>query len=69
MTMSHKMALDKVNTQWISVGFPLIEALGKKLRFKVRRIFNWGGDSFRGERVEIFERASKQNFVQIPTQT
>ena len=41
--MSHIMALDKVNTQWISVGFPLIEALGKKFRFKVRRIFNWGG--------------------------
>ena len=55
MTMSHKMALDKVNTQWISVGFPLIEALGKKLRFK-SDVFLIGGDSFRRERVEIFER-------------
>ena len=44
--MSHKMALDKVNTQWISVGFPLIEALGKKLRFQVRRISKLGGTVF-----------------------
>ena len=68
MTVGHKMALDKVHTQWISVGFPLIEALGKKLRFEVRRIFSWG-DSFWRERFEIFEPTSKPNFACIPAQT